>query len=294
MITLPNEVVPAVQDITAYHFLIQGDPGIGKSGLLASIPDYLLIDPEDKMRGYPGLKTVLRNWKDHLDLPNVLARAPRDLYAGIGLDSLNVSYDHCTSWIMTNNKFSGVSYSHPGEAPQGQAWNRITAEFLRWLRDITILGYHIVATCHTNITEVKTRNVAYNRWIPAFPGGSPTSTYFGVIKAFDIVGFMCIEDVVKPPTKQVFGKTVVDVRADVSDLVAEESRVIHFDESPYWLANNRGGQLPDTVVLTNRWQDDWRLIVQAWGTGAGVHGLAEEEVETSGGQQVEKEATDGR
>jgi hypothetical protein len=95
-IKLPSEVTPAIQSVEGYPFLIIGDKSVGKSGFLASIPDYLLVDPEAGLKGYPGLKVELENWQDHLDLLETLAKAGKGSYAGIGLDSLNVSYDHCS------------------------------------------------------------------------------------------------------------------------------------------------------------------------------------------------------
>ena len=75
---------------------------------------------------------------------------------------------------------------------------------------------------------------------------------------------MTTEEAVRPSTKLDIrtGKAVVDVRTDAAripnpdpskeDLV--NARVIHFDQSPNWLANNKMGGFPDKVVLT----DDYR------------------------------------
>lgn len=276
MIKLPTAIVPAITDWTAYKWLLMGDQGIGKSGFLASIPDYLLVDPAAEMLGYPGLKVTLTSWQDCLDLLNQLARSKGAGFKGLALDCLNVIYDHCAAHVI-----SELRIKHPSDLAHGTGWTKITTEFVSWLRNMMLLGLHTVATCHTTITEVKVKNVTYNRWIPAFVGGGPNSTFAYVQKMFDIVGFMTFEEVSAPPTSKKSGATTVDLRADVTDLLTE-TRVVHFAPSTYWTAQDTSGQLPDKVFLTDDWRQDWPLVTTAWGTGDRAHRLAEEPVQTEG------------
>lgn len=280
-ITLPSEPVPAVLDLTGNNILIMGDYGIGKSGLLAST-GYLLGDPEDKLRAYPDLYRVsLRSWQDHKDFALEVSKRPKGTFKGIGLDSLNISYDQALMWCMEHIKFAGARLNHPSENPQ-LAYPRITHEFITWLRSVTFLGYHIVATCHTNVVEIRDkRGNLYNRWVPAFTGGSATSTYSSVLKIFPIVGFMALDEImVRPSTRTVMGKSVADARTDASRIdETEQRRVIHFKQDPNWLANNKFSGFPDRVVFTNRWQDDWSIMQEAWGTGDS-HDIADEPVAT--------------
>ena len=286
MITLPTEPVPAVQDLTANNILICADYGMGKSGLLAST-GYLLADPEDKLRAYPDLLRIsLTNWQDHREFVKQVAAKPSATFLGIGLDSLNISWDHCLTWVMKNVTFQGNKLTHPSENPQ-LCYPRITHEFITWLREVTYLGYHVVATCHVNIAEISDKKGnKYNRWVPAFTGGSPTSTYASIPKIFSIIGFMTLENVQKPSTRTVMGKAVVDARVDSTRLPSDpksdtkESLVIHFDRSPNWLSNNKEGGFPDVVVLTDNYHDDWPILKKAWGTGE-RHLIAAELIETS-------------
>lgn len=283
---IATEPLPAINEITANNILITGDYGIGKSGLLAST-GYTLADPEDKLRAYSCPRNYLKDWAAHKDFVKSLAALPKGKIPGIGLDSLNVSYDHAAQYVMDTVKFNGITLKHPSENPQ-MCYPRITHEFITWLREVTYLGYHVVATCHTNVAEVRDKKGAsYHRWIPAFTGSSPTSTYAAILKVFSIVGFMTIEDVIKPTTvlsKERAPKPVVDIRADATRIEMVERRVIHFNQSPNWLANNKEHGFPDTVTLTERWQDDWTILKEAWG----IEGpeIVEEEIETTG-QQVE-------
>lgn len=286
MIILPTEPVPAVLDLTANNIMIQGDYGIGKSGLLAST-GYLIGDPEGKLRAYPCLRVNLSSWKEHLELRDAIAKVGSGKYPGIGLDSLNISYDHALTWVMANVKFAGNKLNHPSENPQ-LAYPRITYEFTSWLRDMTLLGYHVIATCHINIAPIRDKKGnEYNRWIPAFTGGAPTSAYANVLKIFSIIGFMTIDEVekpavvLKPSTRTVMGKAVADARVDSTRL--EESRmtrVIYFKQDPNWLASNKFGGFPDRVVLNDRWQDDWRILREAWGL-EDTHTIADEPVEAN-------------
>ena len=286
MITLPTEPLPATTDITAFNMLLMGDPGIGKSSFLASIPNYLLVDPINGMKGLPGLKVQLQSWNDHLDLPEKLSKIPRGAYAGIGLDLLNISYDICSAYITKILKVN-----HPSELAHGTGWTRVTTEFTKWLQSMTLLGYHIVGTCHTTIMEVRLNTRQYNRWIPAFVGGSAQSAYANTLKLFDIKGFMCTEMIAAPPVRQATTKeggikSTVDTRVDMSDLQFTENRVIHFTPSNNWLAGDTSQMLPNKVVLGTDWREDWNMILKAWGSEGKGMTVLDESVETTG-QQVE-------
>lgn len=281
-ITLPTEPIPAVLDLTANNILITSDHGIGKSGLLAST-GYLLADPEDKLKAYPDQYRVpLLSWQDHKDFVTQISKKPAGSYAGIGLDTLNVSYTQCLSWVMKNVKFGNVYLNHPSESPQ-TAWFRVTYEFTEWLRSVTLLGYHVIATCHVNLAEVTDKKGSrYNRWIPAFPGGSSDSTYGNVLRIFSIVGFLTLDEVdkeavSKPSTKMVMGKALPDIRADASRIEEQRlARVVYFRQDPLWLSKNKDGGFPDRVVLTEHWQDDWNVLKAAW--GADSHTVADEPI----------------
>lgn len=280
---LPTEPLPAIPDLTGNNLLVVADYGMGKSGLLAST-GYICGDPEDKLKSYPDvLRVTLTSWKDHLDFRDALAKAP-GRYPGIGLDNINVSYDHATTWVMKHVKFAGNFLTHPSENPQ-LCYPRITHEFITWLRDMTLLKYHVVATCHCNVVEIRDKKGSlYNRWVPAFVGGSARSTYAEVLKTFSIVGFMTLEDVIKPSTRMVMGKSVADVRTDSSRIEPAETelrRVIYFRQDPNWLANNKFGGFPDSVILPTDWREDWNTLREAWGS-AETHGVASEEVGPTG------------
>lgn len=283
-IILPDEELPAINNITAGNLLIYGDYGVGKSGLLASTK-YLIANPEaeNKIRQYPCLSVQLNSWQDHLDFTKALAIADDGKYPGIGLDSLNISYDYCLAYVMAKVKFNGIFLSHPSENPT-MCYPRITMEFITWLRELTVLGYHVIATSHANISEVKVGGYSYNSFVPAFTGASPTSTYAGVLKVFSTVGYMCMEEAEKPPTAKKLGKEAVDVRSDASR-IGSENRVIHFKASKYWLANNKRGGFPDTIKLSDDWSQDWNILKDAWGKEN--RQIAKEGVE-SGGLEVEE------
>ena len=111
---------------------------------------------------------------------------------------------------------------------------------------------------------------------------------------------MTINEVVRPPTRAVYGKQVVDIRTDATDLAPEETRVIHFDESPYWYAKDTSNQLPKTVILTDNWREDWSLFMEALGTGDSGHIKADQPIKTTGlqvnqsGEDKNKDITDNK
>src|SRR4030042_5364005 len=80
----------------AFKWLIMAESGMGKSSLLASIPDILITDPDSGCQALPGYVIQVRNWMDCKDLLKTLQQGDNlKLYKWIGIDLLNVIYEFC-------------------------------------------------------------------------------------------------------------------------------------------------------------------------------------------------------
>ncbi len=251
-----------------FKWLLMGPPGIGKSMFLASIHKHfvdqdelglLIIDPESN-KALPGLVQSVSNWKDCKEVLSLLKKEDRPPYSGVALDNLNMQYDFASVEVCKQ-----LNIKHPSDLEHGKGWNRVTQEFALWVRDIINVGLPTFATCHTNIVELKIRGNIFNRYIPSFTGGGANSVYQKMLQSFDIIGFMTFDTkaAVEPPK---------DVRKDLPPTVStkpsetiEEVRVIYFQPSQYWEAEDTSRQLPAKVVLPSEWEGDWSEVLKVWG-----------------------------
>ena len=267
-------ITPKLPDLRpeSFKWLIMGGSGMGKSSLFASIPKILVIDPDNGMAALPldFEPLQVRNWTDCLSVLKLLKQAkPEELlrYSWIGLDLANVMYE-----FAYNHECSRMGVSYPsdleGGKARGKGWAIITKTYISWLRELGTLGLPLIATCHVNLVEVSVKNRTFQRAIPGFPGGSATSVFQRVKESFDIVGYLTFDlvptDAEKDQRKVLAGNvTLVDVPKH-QQIEATNTRVIHFQPSQYWDAQDTSRQLPEKVILPTEWEQDWSTIQQAW------------------------------
>jgi hypothetical protein len=252
---------------TASNWLFPGAiDGIGKSSLLASVRDaenrsLLIADPDGSCKALPGYIVDLPNWRECVEFLRILVRDKPTIYAGVGVDNINIFHDHL---FLDFSKREG----HPGDKnDMGKTWNKLTREWTTWLRDLhQALGGLFIATCHTNIIEIKVKGAPFSKYVPAMPGGGPRGTYRQTMEMFDIIGFMTKEP-------QVEGKELAppkDARADTTTLQTKDVIVVHFSPSVYWEAKDNSHQLPAKITLPSDWREDWNTIISHWSKEEGV------------------------
>jgi hypothetical protein len=244
---------------------------MGKSSLLASIPNILIVDPDKGCAALPGFVVDVKDWSDCTSLLKTLQKEDLSRYSWLGLDLLNVVYEYCYAFEC---KRLGVVYPSDVDAGKGfgKGWAIITKTFISWLRDMGNLGLPLIATCHVNMSLIKVKNREFNRAVPAFPGGSSTSTFQKIKEAFDIVGYLTF-DIVETPLSLAEEKDVRKILAGDVELInlpkhqmieLTNTRVIHFQPSQYWDAQDTSRQLPAKVVLPENWEEDWSTILNLW------------------------------
>lgn len=250
---LPQEKTIPKVSAESFNWLFDGsNDGIGKSSLLCSVPDLLIIDPDGSCKALPGYIVDIENWRQALDFLKTIQKEFPSRYSGLGIDNINIFHDLLFEDFIKREK-------HPADAnDMGKTWNKLTKEYISWLRDLRRATPGLfIATAHTNMVEVKIKNVPYSRYVPAIPGGGPRGAYRQTMETFDIIGFMNKET----------GKTISppkDARADLSTIPITEGKeelVIHFYGSQYYEAKDNSHRLPESVKLTNDWREDWAIIL---------------------------------
>jgi len=253
-VKLPETKKEPTIEPKAYNWLFTGSTdGIGKSSLLASCQDLLILDPDQSCKALPGYILDIPNWRDALEALRTLQKGEFP-YSGIGIDNLNIFYDHLFLDFVKREK-------HPGDAnDMGKTWNKLTREWITWLRSLraTVPNGYFIATAHTNIIEISIKSQKFNKYVPAIPGGGPRGAYRQTMELFDITGFITRE------AGEEAGKPPKDARQEILRLTTEERIVVHFLPSVYWEAKDNSRQLPFKIELTDNWQEDWNLILNNW------------------------------
>ena len=267
----------------AFKWLIMGESGMGKSSFLAALYLWLLqhgylpnliIDPDNGCAALPGYIIQVRNWSDCKELLKLLQKEDATkLYSWISIDLLNVLYEFCYNHEC---KRMGVVYPSDldGGKGHGKGWAIITKEFIGWLRDMGNLGLPLIGTCHVKTRSFKLKGREFDNITPAFQGKEPSSTYQKFKEAFDIIGYLTF-DAETPEAIELIKELSPD--AKLIGLAAHQTpalsttRVIHFQPSQYWDAQDTSRQLPAKVILSKYWSEDWSAILEAWGKESGMN-----------------------
>jgi len=254
---------------TAFKWLIMAESGMGKSSFLASVPNILITDPDTGCQALPGYIIQVRNWLDCKDLLKTLRQEDKTAYSWIGIDLLNVIYEFCYSHECRR---MGVVYPSDldGGKGHGKGWAIITNEFIAWLRDMGNLGLPLIGTCHVNMIEVEIKARKFLKATPSFVGSGATSTYRKIKEAFDIVGYLTFDTDMQKVEQQKDLRKEIAPGATMIGLTDRQmpefstTRVIHFQPSQYWDAQDTSRQLPAKITLSEEWSEDWSKIQQAW------------------------------
>lgn len=253
---------------TAFKWLVMAQQGMGKSSFLASIPDILIVDPDNGCLALPGYVQQVRNWSDCKELLRALQKEDTARYSWLGIDLLNIIYEFAYN---SECKRMGIAYPSDvdGGKGMGKGWAMITKEFVTWLRDMGNLNLPLIATCHINLTEVEIKTRKFNRAIPAFPGSGATSAFQRVKQSFDIIGYLTFDSTPTDALKDV--RKAIDPNVHTINLAPQqapeftETRVVYFQPSQYWEAEDTSRQLPAKVILPTNWSQDWSTILGVWG-----------------------------
>lgn len=258
--TLSQEIIPALNSLKDYPFLLMGPPGIGKSSFLASMIEdsekvfYIDSDVSESLLAYALTKERVVTWSRYIEI--VKAYLEDDFFEWLAIDTLNGAYDLCYKAVCQEKSIDSPSDLND----YGATWNLITKRFMAPLFAIEKARKGLICACHSTITEVFIGAKKYNRWLPSFTGSSVNSAYAKVEGFFKIVGFMQKENITAPAvrlaqSKKGGVKEQLDIRKDATDVI--DARVIHFQPTENWVAKDRSGKLPDLFQVPENWKDDW-------------------------------------
>ena len=138
----PNKVA---RDLSGKFVLLAGKPKVGKTEFCASAPDCLILAFEMGTNAIPNaMVQPIRTWSDFkLVVRQLGTDAARAKYKTIAIDTIAIAHELCEKHICTIHGVKAI-----GDIPYGAGYKEWSNEFDATLREITLLGYGMLMTCH--------------------------------------------------------------------------------------------------------------------------------------------------
>lgn len=170
-------------DLSGYHWLIYGQPKIGKSTFVSNFNDILFIPTEPGLESLsvfkmPTNKSHISSWQEFIDIYKELKEAydSKTLpFKTVAIDTIDNLYDMCLEHVC---KVKGVK--HPSEGAYGAVWSAVSSEFKK-----AILAYSnivkIVFISHNQEVETEIQKIKIQRTQPTISGGEKGRFITGMV-----------------------------------------------------------------------------------------------------------------
>lgn len=179
---IPTKLSKPKKKLSDYLFLIYGVAKIGKTSLLAQMPEALFLFFEPGGKALRLRQIAVKNWRH---LKNVIDALEEDKKGvkNIVIDPIDYTFRACESYIL-KNKFGGIT--DPSEAPFGKAWKAIRWEFTDQILRIANLGIGVFFISHVSEKEIEPEDeAAYSKIMPSM-AKQPNEIISGMV---DITGY---------------------------------------------------------------------------------------------------------
>lgn len=169
-LSLPTSPVKPCLNFFDYVSLFYGRPGIGKTTLLTTAPDCLLLATERISKGISAFVFNAegggcKNWPMFLQAVKLLQN-DAGRFRTIAIDTISSLYDMCLEHII---KTRGC---HPGDEGYGKGWNALKTEWEGGMRSLLALGKGIIISAHAKEREITSYSgETFNRIGPSVTGG---------------------------------------------------------------------------------------------------------------------------
>jgi hypothetical protein len=159
-LSLPDEATEPEDDLWKSLILIFGEKKIGKTELLAQVPNAIFLATEVGYKGLRIFKRDVTSWKEAKGYAKLLKKDKQ--YKLVVIDIADILYDLCFVYVCEK-----MMIDHPNDEAFGKAWYEIKKEFESLFLSLAQTGKGVALISHAEEKEVKMRDGdTYDRIMP--------------------------------------------------------------------------------------------------------------------------------
>lgn len=167
--------------LSDYTVLLYGTKMIGKSSLLAQVPDNLFLNSGGGLEAIECYQEYVPKWEDFLSIGAEFIAGQHNFKA-ITFDTIDRMHKMCSDYMMDKLKIT-----HPGDLAFGKGWDLVKSEFLRPIMKLVLSNYQVFFISHSKDIEVTTRTLKITKHVPSMSDGlyGIVSSMSGIILYYD-------------------------------------------------------------------------------------------------------------
>lgn len=240
---LPTKKRSPVIDLRTLNVLVYGQPGVGKSTLASQAPDALFFACEDGVKTMEVFEHPCRNWETvqaGVDELVTLHKDPQRPFRTVVIDTVDNLLLFASQHVCKSQ-----GWVHESDGEYGKGFGLVKTAVKETLLRISNLrdesgepSYGLWMISHSKEIEVKNRGDMWQKTVP-----SMSDSQRKIIEGFaDLIVY-------------------ADVEWD--DEKEAYQRLIRTRPSPYYVAKDRTGHLPETISLSLNTPTGYDRILQA-------------------------------
>jgi hypothetical protein len=170
-------------DLAGYHWLIYGQPKIGKSSFAANFSDILFLPTEPGLESLsvfkmPTERSHISCWAEFKSIVKEILEAHKEKvfpFKIIAIDTIDNLYEMCMEHVCTEKKVK-----HPSEGAYGAVWSAISGEFKREILKLSNVT-KLMFISHNQEVETEVQRIKIQRTQPTISGGEKGRFITGMV-----------------------------------------------------------------------------------------------------------------
>lgn len=230
---LPTEKTKPKTNFWEYPIFLYGAPKIGKSTLLAELPNALFLNAGGGLDAIECFQVPLGTWEDYLEAGKEVLTTQNN-YGPIVIDTIDRLHKLAVGFVCNRQNIV-----HPTDLGYGKGYDMVKDELMRTVTRLALSGKGLVLISHVRETEIQARTEKYTKAVPTLQ-----SYIWELIDGLTaIVLYMTME-------------TAED---------GSERRVIYTTPSKYYIAGDRTNKLRKLQkIIIEQDGKNWERIQEAF------------------------------
>ena len=168
---LPEKKSEVKKEMWEYHWLVYGQPKVGKTTFVSEFNNPIFICTEDRHKHLSLFKVpqegAIKSWVEIID---VLIALKQSIQSGsfkhktIVIDTVDNAYKFCVEYVLSKH-----NVAHESDMEWGKGYSFIRDEFFKVFSHLCSLGIAVVFIAHAEDKTVKTRALEITKTMPSLP-----------------------------------------------------------------------------------------------------------------------------